>query len=292
MKSIIISANTRRIAIILFFSAPLSMFPSIKEFVDSTYWEPEIEDSVSTMSIKPVEHPEELLRRVLERLEGDLQQKHSRRDYMLESVFNINSPRALYVYRTYTVEDDNGIGVMEYERIINKNPLNFEGPYRITVQDSLNLEFTLSVHADLYTNAIRVKGYRAPRFFLRALFNEVKLEKVLKGILEAYEVTAYCIVDESGRGVYRIHFDERKPKKWEKDAMYFEEEKIKWYIDQQTLRLIQINLSQNLPGRRNVFKHVYTEENGYPVLQKFIGVISKGGYLTNWTGVKLVNGDN
>lgn len=263
-----------------------------QEPLDSAFWDVEMEDSVSAMAIKPVEHPEELLLQALQHLEKDLQQKHSRRDYMLESLLNINSPRALYVYRTYTIEDDNGIGVMEYERIINKGPLKFEGPYRITVQDSLDIEFTLSIHADLYTNAIRVNGCRYPRFFLRALFNQVKLKKVLKGILEAYEVTAYSIVDESGRGVYRIHFDERKPKKWEKEVVPFEDEKIKWYIDQQSLRLKQINVSQNKPGRRNVYQHIYCEENGYPMLQKFIGVIYKEGKLTNWTGVKLVNSDN
>ncbi|MBR4130705.1 MAG: hypothetical protein IKU02_07285 [Bacteroidaceae bacterium] len=263
-----------------------------QEPLDSAFLDAEMEDSVSAMAIKPVEHPEELLQQVLQRLEKDLQQKHSRRDYMLESLLNINSPRALYVYRTYTIEDDNGIGVMEYDRIINKGPLKFEGPYRITVQDSLDIEFTLNIHADLNTNAIRVNGYRSPRFFLRALFNGVKLKKVLKGILEAYEVTAYNIVDNSGRGVYRIHFDERKPKKWEKEVVPFEDEKIKWYIDQQSLRLIQINISQNKPGRRNVYKHVYCEENGCPMLQKFIGVIYKEGKLTSWTGVKLENRDN
>lgn len=260
--------------------------------LDSAFWDAELEDSIHAMSIMPVEHPEELLRHVLQRLEKDLQHKHSRRDYMLESVFSIDHPPTLYVYRTYTVEDDNGIGVLDYEHIINKGPMSFEGPFRITVQDSTNIAFTLSIRADLCTNAIRVKGYSNPRFFVRALFSEVKLEKVLKGILEAYEVTAYSIVDESGRGVYRIHFDERKPGKWEKDAMYFEDEKIKWYIDQQSLRLIQINISQDKPTRRNVYKHVYSEENGYPVLQKFIGVISKEGKLTSWTGVKLINRDN
>ena len=248
----------------------LACLPPIvaQELSDSAFWDAEMEDSISAMSIIPVEHPEELLRRVLERLENDLQQRHSKRDYKLEGLIGIQRPAALYVYRTFTVEDDNGIGVFDFKHVTNQSPLSFEGPYRITLQDSTDIELTIKGDADLYTNAIRVKGYRSGRFFIRALFAELKLEKVLKGILEAYEVTAYRIIDESGRGVYRIHFDEREP-------------------------VIQINVSQDRLGlRHNVYKHVYGEENGYPVLQKFIGATYQGGYLIRWTGVKLVNSDN
>ena len=282
----------KRVLLLLCF-LPWLLPASSQELPDSTFLDAEMEDSISGMSIIPVEHPEELLRRVLERLENDLQQRHSKRDYKLEGLIGIQRPSALYVYRTFTVEDDNGIGVFDFKHVTNQSPLSFEGPYRITLQDSTDIELTIKGDADLYTNAIRVKGYRSGRFFIRALFAELKLEKVLKGILEAYEVTAYRIIDESGRGVYRIHFDEREPAKWEKDTIDFHNEKIKWYIDQQSLRLIQINISQDRLGyRHNVYKHVYGEENGYPVLQKFIGAIYKGGYLIRWTGVKLVNSDN
>ncbi len=51
---------------------------SAQEPLDSAFWE--MEDSISGMAIKPVEHPEELLLQALERLEKDLQQKHSKRD--------------------------------------------------------------------------------------------------------------------------------------------------------------------------------------------------------------------
>jgi hypothetical protein len=42
--------------------------------------------SVSAMAIKPIEHPEELPLQALQRLEKDLQQKHSKRYYKVETI--------------------------------------------------------------------------------------------------------------------------------------------------------------------------------------------------------------
>ena len=72
---------------------------SCQEPSDSASWDAEMEDSVCAMSIKPVEHPEELLRRAMERFEMDIRQKHSRRDYKVEAIFNIRTPPPLYVDR-------------------------------------------------------------------------------------------------------------------------------------------------------------------------------------------------
>ena len=57
----------KRVLLLLCF-LPWLLSASSQELPDSTFLDAEMEDSISGMSIIPVEHPEELLRRVLERL--------------------------------------------------------------------------------------------------------------------------------------------------------------------------------------------------------------------------------
>lgn len=68
----------------------------------------EKEDYMSTLSIKPVEDPLGLLMRVLERLEKDMQQKHSRREYQLEAPYHqmiTNEFRRVYNYGKGKIKD-------------------------------------------------------------------------------------------------------------------------------------------------------------------------------------------
>ena len=72
-------------ALLLLCFLPWVLSASSQEFTDSAFLDAEMEDSISAMAIRPVENPEELLMRALQRLEKDLQYKHSKREYQLEA---------------------------------------------------------------------------------------------------------------------------------------------------------------------------------------------------------------
>ena len=208
--------------------------------------------------------------RALERLEMDMQQKHSRRDYHLEGIFNVRTPPTLTVNRTFTVEDDNGIEIMKCE----KGPLHFEGPFIMTVQDSLDVESEVCgpYTIDMYTDERNII------MSLTKLFSNYKLKGIHRRIRNAYEVSAYSIEDEAGRGVYRIHFEKKESiKMFPVDWLYNVNSKIKWYLDRETLRLTQVNEDHSVNSRHSLYRRDYGEENGSPVLKKYIEL-----YIANY----------
>ena len=267
----------------------LACLPPIvaQELSDSTFLGAEMEDSISAMAIRPVEYPEELLMRALQQLEKDLQYKHSKRDYKFEAIFNIRIPPVLTVRRTYTVEGDNGINVLNLEHAQN-GPLSFDGPYSVTLQDSADIEWLIATGS--YENELHLEMGGTSRVFydLGDVFSNFKLEKIYKGLLNVYDVTAYCIGDETGRGVYRIHLEEKEKQKTQEAQMHFANRKMKWYMDCQSLRLIQVNEDREKRGWRILYRNDFGEENGTPVLKKSIKISSWGGYMIRRTSIQLV----
>ena len=262
-----------------------SLSISSQEFFDSIYWEKEMEDSISAMAIKPVEHPEELLLQALERLEKDLQQKHSKRDYKVEAVFNIRTPPPLFVNRTFTIQDDNGIDIMAPNHHVEDGPLRFEGPFRMTVSDSTNIEFAIDCS---YSHRIHVehKIIRWQYMDLSRGFNDCALDKVYKGLLNVYDVTAYIIEDGTGRSVYRIHLDERKPKN-ERDLIFYINQRMKWYLDGQSFCTKQINSYSSGNGYQTIYRHDFEEENGSPILKKAIEIKAWGRKVLHEVDITL-----
>ena len=225
--------------------------------------------------------------RALQQLEKDLQYKHSKRDYKFEAIFNIRIPPVLTVRRTYTVEGDNGINVLNLEHAQN-GPLSFDGPYSVTLQDSADIEWHIATGS--YENKLHLEMGGTSRVFydLGDVFSNFKLEKIYKGLLNVYDVTAYCIGDETGRGVYRIHLEEKEKQKTQEAQMHFANRKMKWYMDCQSLRLIQVNEDRGQRGWRILYRNDFGEENGTPVLKKSIKISSWGGYMIRRTSIQLV----
>ena len=261
----------------------LACLPPIvaQELSDSAFLDAEMEDSISAMAIRPVENPEELLMRALQRLEKDLQYKHSKREYQLEAFFNANTSSPLFASRTFTVEGDDGIDVMNIEHT-DMGPWSIKGTYSQNV--SADLDFAL-----LYSNSMHLDVKRSKWKYvdISKLFTYFEtLEKVYTGILKIYNVTAYCIGDETGRGVYRVHLDEKEP--W--PLRGFENRKMKWYLDRQSLRLIQINEDKYISERlqRDLFRHDFSEENGAPFLTKSIEIRAYDGVVVRRTSIQLV----
>lgn len=238
----------------------------------------EKEDYMSTLSIKPVEDPLGLLMRVLERLEKDMQQKHSRREYQLEATLNIRTPPRLSVNRTFTVEDDNGIEIQQCE----EGPLHFEGPFIITLDDSLDVELAVG---GPYTNDMYVE-WCGTALSLTRMFSDRKLKAIHKSIKKIYNVTAYSIEDETGRGIYRIHFDKKELEDRNLRGMKIGSN-IKWYLDRETLRLTQINCDRFVNRHRGLCRCDYGEENGAPVLQNYTELAVWNRFVIHKVSIRL-----
>ena len=245
----------------------------------------EMEDSVSSLAIKPVEHPEELLLQALERLEKDLKQKHRERDYKVEAIFNIRTPPPLFVNRTFSIQGDNGIDIMSRTYHTEDGPLHFEGPFRMTVSDSTDIEYEISCS---YSHDIHVehKRIRWQYMDLARCFKRCTLDQVYKGLLNVYDVTAYSIEDETGRGVYRIHLDKRKPKN-ERDLVFYNNQRMKWYMDGQSFCTKQINSYSSGNGYQVIYRHDFEEDNGSPILKKAVQIKAWGRKVMHKVSITL-----
>ena len=259
----------------------LSLFVHSQEPADSAFLT-ELEDSVSAMAIKPVKHPEELLMMSLQRLEKDTQRKHSRREYLLNAVFCDKTPAPLSVSRMFSVEGDDGIDILN-RQYATMGPLSMKGTYS-QFADSTSVEFSLSCSNLMHFD---VRGSKWTHVEISKAFAYYGTPKeVCKGILKVYDVTAYRIGDASGRGVYRIHFDEKKSMS---QSPGFENRKMKWYLEGSSLRLIQINEDRYMDkfGQRTLYRRDFEEEEGAPVLNKSIEVRISEGIVVRRTEIRL-----
>ena len=244
----------------------------------------EMEDSVSSLSIKPVEHPEELLLRALERLEKDVRQRHGRREYLLEALLMDRMPSPLFVSRPYCVEGDNGIDVLGSDHAV-PGPWQFKGEYAQfadTAEVAWLMDWDIMMHLDVKRN----KWKQVDLSHLFAYYHSVDM--VFSGIMKVYDVTAYSIGDESERGVYRIHFDEKKSLSKVRGSQ-FENRKMKWYLDASSLRLTQVSEDRYADAlqQRSIYRCDFGEESGSPVLTRFVSARIVGGQVTRRTWLRL-----
>ena len=98
-------------------------------------------------------------------------------------------------------------------------------------------------------------------------------------------MTAYYIGNDSGKGVYRIHLDEKKN---QRTREYYTNQEIKLYLDCQSLRLTQINAKKQINGYLTIHRNELGEENGTPVMTKATTIIHrKDGRITR-TAIQLI----
>ena len=297
----------RRLLSILFVLLSAQTFA--QEPSDSANWEAVMEDSLSSFAIKLVEHPEELLMQALVRLEKDLQCIHSKREYYLEAILNNWSDHTLTLVspdiettetttntmppftcrRTFTVEGDNGIDIMNPKYAV-KGPLSVKVPYDVplNLRDSADVEFILSALSYENSLHVEVNGSQYKHMEIYHLFNYYTLEKIYKSILRVYDVTAYYIGNDSGRGVYRIHLDEKKRQRTREAQSHYQNREMKWYLDCQSLRLTQINGKRILDGYLTIYRNDFGEENGSPVLTKATKLVCQSNRMTQRTAIQLI----
>ena len=112
-----------------------------QEPLDSTFMEKE--DSISALYIKPIRKPEKLLKRVIERLQYDLQQKHEVRKFRVDANFSQGS--LLPFSASSIVSAEAGVGLNK----VHLDEFNYEGPYQLALADSNDIKHFLLQFATL-----------------------------------------------------------------------------------------------------------------------------------------------
>jgi len=241
----------------------------------------EKEDSMSTLSIKPVKRPKKLLKQVINRLHKDLKETHQARSYHVEGTFRKGSLPPFSISCTYHVEGDNGLEVISQIRNDTnsiKTPkmedFRFEGQARPNAQDSVYLKFNLLYLLDLSPSHMKKdcvgNFYPFPPF--------VDYEETARW----FYVKAYEIDYGQGKGVYRILLKSKKNRYlWRPgDVMHWIlDYEFTAYFDRGSLRITQFK-GQSV-SRRGMpypwnwsmdgvtrFLADYDEDMGTPVLKR------------------------
>ena len=206
------------------------VFPaSSQELSDSTFWDAEMEDSISGMTIKPIKKPKKLLKAIIKQLSQNMEQKSGVRKYQIESVCNLNTSAPWTVRRNISAET--GIKLFP----TTEDDFSYEGPFKLTRQDSSYISFSLALapnYSPVLEHIDRISRWQGQEISRFDAFNK---------LMNMYDVTVYSITDESGRGVYRVKYSPKKIRVTESNyglMMYTYTGTA--YFDSNTLRLTQV----------------------------------------------------
>lgn len=215
--------------------------------LDSTYKETEIEDSLSALFIKPIQNPEKLLKRTIERLKLDLQQKHEVQKFQVGAIFTqvTLTPFAA----GYTFSAKAGVGLEK----IKLDKFSYEGPYELALADSAQIRSYLIQFATLSP----VHAHKAYWESYKAMSPLVNFKETIK----CYDVKADSIGDASGRCLLRFRFTWKVKQRKDFDWNHYNGNISGIaYFDSQTLRLTQFKGSAFMPSLQYITRLQYQIE--------------------------------
>lgn len=228
----------------------------------------EMEDSLSSLTVTPIEKPKELLKQIFNRIEQALLQKHEARRYLIKSSYNIDNMPPFLVRAIYPVESDNGLELCSHFQKEKKRfeEFHIESKDDLVIRDTAWLKlwtlenFEGPVH--LYTN----------KDFNSRVFSYLPWLLGYKDTMKRYKVKVYSITDETGRGVYRVDFvnNKKEDPHWNNSSYTFNATA---FFDSRTLRMTQFNRahsysSTQIPADRHRIQYDYEDRNGFPVLRQ------------------------
>ncbi len=204
----------KRVLLLLCF-LPWLLSASSQELTDSAFWDVEMEDSISAMAIKPIKEPKELLDSIIAQLIRDWD-------------FPFPKHPTYPVVSSYFFPAESGIklkttGKPEYFR--------FEGPVKLTPQDSAGVMFCLAIFSTSSPILDHVNS--------RSVSDKKTKKEIFQKLMSLYDVKVYSITDESGRGVYRVNYTPNKKITATNWGYYFLMVTGTAYFDLKTLRIIQ-----------------------------------------------------
>ena len=195
---------------------------------DSSYWEAEMEDSISAMSFVRIRKPKALLDSIIAQVIRDSQQKPVRSKYQVETIGNLhrstqNTSRCIL----------HAIANIRIKATGEGEDFHYEGPPHLR-----NLRDTAS---EYYSLKEIIEG----DYMLRLVQKDSRPEILAwKYLMSLHHIKVYSISDESGRGVYRVDFSPRKHIGYGYCASKF---KGTAYFDKKTLRIKQIETDKISP---------------------------------------------
>lgn len=205
-----------------------SLSASSQDLSDSTFLDAEMEDTISGMTIKPIKKPQKLLKAIIKQLSQNMEQKSGVWKYKIEYDGNLNTSAPWTVRRNISAET--GVRLTTTK----EDNFSFEGPYKLTRQDSsyINMLLSFTSFSPLLEHVYNISKWQDPDISLLSAFKKIK---------NKYNVTVYSITDESGRGVYRVNYSPKKSQVTESNweiMMYTYTGTA--YFDSNTLRLTQV----------------------------------------------------
>ena len=278
----------------------LACLPPIvaQELSDSAFWDAEMEDSMSLLSIKPVKHPKKLLKQIFERFNEDLKETHMSRRYIVEGTFRKSKFPPFSAKGIYTVEGDNGLEVIR-ERADRDNitleDFIYDEPHELSSQDTLSLIGDLAELLNFSPTHASHKYYQV--YYPPAPF--VNYSETTRW----YDIKAYEIEYGPDKGAYRIQLDKKKNRYlWREDdhEHWLGDYKVTAYFDRNTLRITQFkgettseiaeypfNLGSGSTGSKR-FLIDYDNVRGKPVLKRIILISTSDNTTTKKGLVRII----
>ena len=173
-----------------------SLSISSQEFFDSIYWEKEMEDSISGMSIVPIKKPKALLDSIVEQVIRDSKQKPVRCKYLVADTAGLHRPAQNISRCVFHAKANILIKAMgEAEEFYN------DGTPRLrNIIDTARVYYSLKEFC--------LEGDYMLRLVLTD--SERSLFEGFQYLMSLHHIKVYSISDEKGRGVYRVDFSPRK----------------------------------------------------------------------------------
>ena len=199
----------------------------------------EKEDSMSTLSIRPVHKPKEMLRKIMKRLHSDLKQKHGARKYKVEATFWVDMFPSFFASCTLPVEGDNGLEILgapfELKRLVEDvEDFHYEGQ-DISGGDSISLKKELL--RSIAFSPTHASNYYSNGDHARSPF--VRYEETTRW----FKIDVYEIWYGSERSMYRVDMVKKKDRRLFRfgDSFFWRYDyTVSALFDCHTLRIIQI----------------------------------------------------
>ncbi len=167
-----------------------------QELLDSAFFH-EMEDSVSSLTIVPIEKPEALLKEIAGRLSEDMAQEPWPGRYKITETYGTPDPRPCTSECIVSAQ----CGLM-LEEVEMEGPFTMKGPYRLTPKDSSLVRLCLPGFASMSPLLRHINSL--------TMSDNNSVLSAIKKMQEALDVTAFRISDAAGRSVYRINFSTGK----------------------------------------------------------------------------------
>lgn len=167
-----------------------------QELSDSAFWDAEIEDSISAMSIKPIKRPKKLLDSIIVQVILDSEQKPLVCKYRTACTTGLHTSSP-----TTSSCILHAIANIQVKSTGKGEEFRYDGPRRLT-----NLHDTASVYSALKSclDGDYMLG------LVQKCADETSVFQSFKYLMSLHHIKVYSISDEKGRGVYRVDFSPRK----------------------------------------------------------------------------------